>query len=126
MCLAAPPDQGRTEGPRVQPQGWSAAAFEEPVAAFRPDLNRSTGHQRAELAVLSKASEDLCNPAKAAFNLSKTNGTMQNIVADCCWISLTASSGSCLTKALRKRGTWAWVDFGSDGHKIICIPPDGQ
>ena len=43
---------------------------------IRLQLNRSTGHQRAGLAMLSKALEDLCNPAIAAPVMSYSNGIM--------------------------------------------------
>ena len=43
---------------------------------IRLHLNRSTGHQWAGLAMLSKAFEDLCSPAIAAPVMSYSNGIM--------------------------------------------------
>ena len=48
MCTASPPDQGKTEGPRVQHQRRPAAAFEKPVAAQQA-VYRSTSHLRLDL-----------------------------------------------------------------------------
>ena len=59
--------QGKTEGPRVQPHRWPAAACEEPVAAHQavPELVH-TGHPWAGLGMLTNASENLCSPAVQA------------------------------------------------------------
>ena len=45
---------------------------------IRLHLNRSPGHQRAGLAMLSKAFEDLCSPAIAAPVMSYSNGVMSD------------------------------------------------
>ena len=53
-------------------------------------LKRSTGHQWAGLAILSKAPENLCSPAKDAPSVSEGNGSMQDNAADF-WFGLACT-----------------------------------
>ena len=87
--IALCPDQGKTEGSRIQPQRWPAAAFEEPLAAHQAIPQQEHQPSMAGLAMLSIVFEDLCSPAKAAPILSKSNGMMQDDAADRSSISLS-------------------------------------
>ena len=86
---ASPPSQSKLAVTGAHSQRWPAAASESQWQLIRPYLTRNTCYQWAGLAMLSKASPKLCSPVNPARILSKSNGIMEDNIADCCWISLT-------------------------------------